>query len=164
MATTERRLHDSSHRMRPYYIPERSRTKSENNMERDVLTGIYPQTANNFSNAINSNSSSTSMMETCDGYVITESGISSNGQSSAATAYGFNNTFTGQTAIANNFNYNQTQQLTNNQSGRAKLLSLNQLKKSKSLEDIRVENLDGSQPSHEMEFVSSRIQKLKVQE
>lgn len=38
------------------------------------------------------------------------------------------------------------------------------LKKSKSLEDIRSENLDGSQPSHEMEFVSSRIQKLKVHE
>ena len=39
-----------------------------------------------------------------------------------------------------------------------------QLIKSKSLEDVRTENLDGSQPSHEMEFVSSRIQKLKVQE
>uniref|UniRef100_A0A1L8DCC6 Uncharacterized protein n=1 Tax=Nyssomyia neivai TaxID=330878 RepID=A0A1L8DCC6_9DIPT len=38
------------------------------------------------------------------------------------------------------------------------------LKKSKSLEDVRVENLAGSQLSHEMEFVSSRIQKLKVQE
>ena len=39
------------------------------------------------------------------------------------------------------------------------------LKKSKSLEDVRAEtSLDGSQLSHEMEFVSSRIQKLKVQE
>lgn len=37
-------------------------------------------------------------------------------------------------------------------------------KKSKSLEDIRTENIDGSQPSHEMEFVSSFIQKLKLQE
>lgn len=43
------------------------------------------------------------------------------------------------------------------------------LKKSKSLDDIysvsarRVRNVvDASQPSHEMEFVSSRIQKLKV--
>lgn len=39
-----------------------------------------------------------------------------------------------------------------------------QLKKCKSLESVRVENIDGSQPSHEMEFVSSRIQKLKVHE
>ncbi|XP_077300730.1 uncharacterized protein LOC143921354 isoform X2 [Arctopsyche grandis] len=38
------------------------------------------------------------------------------------------------------------------------------LKKARSLEDIRVENIDASQPSHEMEFVSSRIQKLKVME
>lgn len=38
------------------------------------------------------------------------------------------------------------------------------LKKSRSLENIRVENIDASQPSHEMEFVSSRIQKLKVME
>jgi len=38
------------------------------------------------------------------------------------------------------------------------------VKKSKSLEDIRRENIDGSQPSHEMEFVSSYIQKLKVQD
>lgn len=38
------------------------------------------------------------------------------------------------------------------------------LKKSRSLENVRAENLDGSQPSHEMEFVSSRIQKLKVRE
>lgn len=38
-------------------------------------------------------------------------------------------------------------------------------KKSKSMEDVRAEvNVDGSQLSHEMEFVSSRIQKLKVQE
>lgn len=44
------------------------------------------------------------------------------------------------------------------------LTKVQALKKSKSLEDIRSENLDGSQPSHEMEFVSSRIQKLKVQE
>lgn len=39
------------------------------------------------------------------------------------------------------------------------------LKKSRSLENVRVDNsLEGSQHSHEMEFVSSRIQKLKVQE
>ncbi|XP_055608377.1 uncharacterized protein LOC129755764 [Uranotaenia lowii] len=41
-----------------------------------------------------------------------------------------------------------------------------ELVKSKSLEDLvrAVRAVDGSQPSHEMEFVSSRIQKLKVQE
>lgn len=157
--TTERRLFDSSHRMRPYYIPERSRTKSENSMERDASSAIYPEAANSFTNAINSNSSSTSMMETCDGYVITDTCNPNNGQ-----AYGFNNTFAGQIASGSNCNYNQTQQLSNQQAGRARHLSLNQIKKSKSLEDIRVENIDGSQPSHEMEFVSSRIQKLKVQE
>lgn len=46
----------------------------------------------------------------------------------------------------------------------SKQTALQQWKKSKSLEDVRAENIDGSQPSHEMEFVSSRIQKLKVHE
>lgn len=36
------------------------------------------------------------------------------------------------------------------------------LKKSKSLENVRIENDNASQPSHEMEFVSSRIQRLKM--
>lgn len=45
-----------------------------------------------------------------------------------------------------------------------KQVASQQWKKSKSLEDVRVENIDGSQPSHEMEFVSNRIQKLKVHE
>ncbi|XP_055536452.1 uncharacterized protein LOC129725073 [Wyeomyia smithii] len=42
----------------------------------------------------------------------------------------------------------------------------NTLVKSKSLENLAqvARPIDGSQPSHEMEFVSSRIQKLKVQE
>lgn len=48
---------------------------------------------------------------------------------------------------------------------RMRLKLMNAMKKSKSLEDVRAEtNVDGSQLSHEMEFVSSRIQKLKVQE
>lgn len=38
------------------------------------------------------------------------------------------------------------------------------LKKSKSLEDIRVFNREKSQSSQEVEFVSNCIQKLKVQE
>ena len=42
----------------------------------------------------------------------------------------------------------------------------NTLVKSKSLEDLvrAIKSIDGSLPSHEMEFMSSRIQKLKVQE
>lgn len=160
--------------MRPYYIPERSRTKSENNVERDVLKGIYAEAADDFLNSINSNSSSTSMMETCDGYVIADPGSSSSSSNvvtnTGTTPYGFNNLFSGYAFPANHHLYHYSanavagQQATNHPIARAKLLTLNQLKKSKSLEDIRAENLDGSQPSHEMEFVSSRIQKLKVQE
>lgn len=36
------------------------------------------------------------------------------------------------------------------------------MKKTKSLENVRIENDNASQPSHEMEFVSSRIQRLKM--
>lgn len=51
------------------------------------------------------------------------------------------------------------------ESRRMRLRMIQAMKKSKSLEDVRAEaNVDGSQLSHEMEFVSSRIQKLKVQE
>lgn len=91
------------------------------------------------------------MMETCDAYPM----------NSLNQIY--NNSFA-------TFNCNQvlpsTNLLNSNQYFRPiKCASLtSQLKKCKSLESVRIENIDGSQPSHEMEFVSSRIQKLKVQE
>lgn len=143
--------------MRPYFIPERSRTKSENSIERDNCSNIYPCTSNNFLASINSNSN-TSMMETCEGYVIMDAAANSTSNSSNTSVTGFNglNSF-------NNGPINSAAQIFN-ANARTKCVTVQQLKKSKSLEDIRAENIDGSQPSHEMEFVSSRIQKLKVHE
>lgn len=144
--------------MRPYFIPERSRTKSENSVEPESYTNMNyscssSSGASNFCvDSMNSNSNS--MMETCDTYLNSECG--------ASTSI-YNNGFT-------MFNCNQvlpnTHFLNSNQYFRPiKCASLtHQLKKCKSLESVRIENIDGSQPSHEMEFVSSRIQKLKVQE
>lgn len=151
--------------MRPYFIPERSRTKSENSVEPWSADSYRPvnYSCSNSSGmtsfcADTMNSNSNSMMETCDAYLNSDC----SGSSSAHTLY--NNGFT-------TFNCNQvlpnTHFLNSNQYFRPiKCASLtnHQLKKCKSLESVRVENIDGSQPSHEMEFVSSRIQKLKVQE
>lgn len=139
--------------MRPYFIPERSRTKSENNIEREPpSSSIYQQTTDNFLNAINSNNGA-SMMETCDGSVIMDSASGSIGNTFGA--FRVNSSVIG--SISNNHLTSQFLR------GKNSVL-VGQLKKSKSLEDVRAENIDGSQPSHEMEFVSSRIQKLKVQE
>lgn len=156
-----RRIADTSLRMRPYFIPERSRTKSENNVEPDSYVNMNyacssGSSAQNFCAEMNSNSNS--MMETCD------LNIDGNGPSSSA-----HTTFNGFTTFncsqvqpnAQNFLYNSNQYFRP-----IKCASLtHQLKKCKSLESVRAENIDGSQPSHhEMEFVSSRIQKLNVQE
>lgn len=159
-----RRIVDTSLRMRPYFIPERSRTKSENSVEPESYTGMNYScssssgtTASFCADSMNSNSNS--MMETCDAYLNSDC----SGASNAHNTY-YNNGFT-------TFNCNQvlpnTHILNSNQYFRPiKCASLtnHQLKKCKSLESVRVENIDGSQPSHEMEFVSNRIQKLKVQE
>lgn len=156
--------------MRPYFIPERSRTKSENNVERDNSVGVYTAcTTNNFlAAAINSNTNSNaSMMETCD----TMDGTANNNSASNSS----NTSISGFSGIST-FNGIHNAATTTSGSGigtSATILSsrlankqttLQQWKKSKSFEDVRAENIDGSQPSHEMEFVSSRIQKLKVQE
>lgn len=123
----------------------------------------YTCTTNNginnfFADSMNSNSNS--MMETCDAYLNSDCV----GSTSAHNTTMYNNGFT-------TFNCNQmlpnAHFLNSNQYFRPiKCASITnyQLKKCKSLESVRVENIDGSQPSHEMEFVSSRIQKLKVQE
>lgn len=174
-----RRIVDTSLRMRPYFIPERSRTKSENNVEPDSYTGMNTYLTSTCSTTTGTasfcadpmNSNSNSMMETCDAYLNataassnTSASTDGGGGSNSASHTFFNNGFT-------TFNCNQvlpnTHFLNSNQYFRPiKCASLtnHQLKKCKSLESVRVENIDGSQPSHEMEFVSSRIQKLKVQE
>lgn len=94
------------------------------------------------------------MMETCDTMDATGNNIASNFSGTSAFNSLHNNATTPGTATA----LNAPGRITNKQT------VLQHWKKSKSLEDVRAENIDGSQPSHEMEFVSSRIQKLKVQE
>lgn len=104
-------------RMRPYYIPERPRTKSEN---ADPASALYQETTNIIESAVNCST----MMDTCDNIQALD----------AVTVL-----------------------------LRQKVL----LKKSKSLEDVRSEstiNAKSAASSHEMEFMSSRIQKLRVQD
>lgn len=110
-------------RMRPYFIPERSRTKSEN---AESTSSTLCQETSTVIESINSSN----MMDICD------------------------------TAVAG---YDS---ITDTNSGNNKTNSkkIKDLKKSKSLEDIRPEKLEPSQQSHEMEFVSNRIQKLRVQD
>lgn len=159
---------DTSLRMRPYFIPERSRTKSENSVERGSCVGAaYTCAATNFLAAAMNSNSNASMMETCDTMDATGNTSASNSSNTSISG------FTGITAF-NSLDNNATtpggatgtSATAPNAPGRLanKQKVLQQWKKSKSLEDVRAENIDGSQPSHEMEFVSSRIQKLKVQE
>lgn len=113
--------------MRPYCIPERSRTRSESNSDRSTSFIADLESVH-----------SPAMMDTID--------IAAMEIATAASA-----THSPMLSYLNSFE-------------NVLVTKVKILKKSKSLEDIRSENLDGSQPSHEMEFVSSRIQKLKVQE
>lgn len=156
ITNSSRRVVETYLRMRPYFIPERARTKSENSVER------YTQCENaiddfscTFWVAQQSSNSNTSMMDTCDGYGTMDSAASN---SSSASIVGPSNT------IIQTNNRNALLLVDAGTSKTGKQIQVRELKKSKSLENIRGENIDGSQPSHEMEFVSSRIQKLKVQE
>nr|XP_019550300.2 uncharacterized protein LOC109420419 isoform X2 [Aedes albopictus] len=110
-------------RMRPYYIPQRSRTKSENS---DPSSLLYLETMRAVDVA-QSDLPST-LMETSDPSTshMDTSGIAPAGRTGKCSS----------------------------------------LVKSKSLENLvrSIKTIDGSQPSHEMEFMSSRIQNLKVQE
>lgn len=160
--SSSRKIVDTSLRMRPYFIPERSRTKSENNVERGSCVGAYPCAASSFlAAAINSNSNA-SMMETCDTMDATGNISASNSSNTSINGFSatsaFNSLHSNATTPGTATALNAPGRITNKQT------ALQQWKKSKSLEDVRAENIDGSQPSHEMEFVSSRIQKLKVQE
>lgn len=111
-----------SMRMRPYYIPERPRTKSENS---DPSSTVFQETRN-IVDAINYST----MMDTCDNIISSELG--------------------GQPQAAPHDKYFKV---------RNKIL----FKKSKSLEDIRVENLNSTSACHEMEFIKN-LQKLRVQD
>lgn len=113
-------------RMRPYFIPERSRTKSEN---AESTSSTLCQETSTVIESINSSN----MMDICD------------------------------TAVAGYDSITDTNSV-NHKSNNKKIKDLNFLKKSKSLEDIRPDKLEPSQQSHEMEFVSNRIQKLRVQD
>lgn len=110
-------------RMRPYYIPQRSRTKSESSdpstlLYHDTIRPVGAVPIGQNTTLMEINDPSTSLMDTSG-----NQSVSSHGK-------------------------------------------CNSLVKSKSVEDLvrAIKSIDGSQPSHEMEFVSSRIQKLKVQE
>lgn len=109
-------------RMRPYYIPQRSRTKSESSDPSNMVYLDTIRTVDAIQNASVPAAAST-LMETNDP---------------------------------------STSQMDTS----AVIPRCNALVKSKSLEDLvrAIKSIDGSLPSHEMEFMSSRIQKLKVQE
>lgn len=113
-------------RMRPYYIPQRSRTKSESSDP-----SLYLET-----------------IRTVDAIQ------SATGSAAAATAAAV-------TTLMETGDPSTSQMDTS-----AVIPRCNTLVKSKSLEDLvrAIKSIDGSLPSHEMEFMSSRIQKLKVQE
>lgn len=112
--------------MRPYFIPERSRTKSESTDTKN--SDINYETHIAGTEDLFTSQCDTMMDTSCDNICST-------------------NTFGSTTTPAV-----------------PKLIKNSSLKKSKSLEDVRAKIVDGSQPSHEMEFVSNRIQKLKVQD
>lgn len=100
------------------------------------------------------------MMETCDGYSPMDPMHTAAISSTSGHA---GNSFTGAFGASYNGHSGLTIQAARQIPTRTATAPV-LIKKSRSLEDVRVENIDGSQPSHEMEFVSSRIQKLKVQE
>ncbi|XP_037024710.1 uncharacterized protein LOC119066383 [Bradysia coprophila] len=125
ISSSPRKFQDPSIRMRPYFIPERSRTKSESTDTKHSDISSYEARTVGTEDLFTSQCDT--MMDTsCDNICAT-------------------NSFSNTTAPVV-----------------AKAMKNSSLKKSKSLEDIRAKVVDGSQPSHEMEFVSSRIQKLKV--
>lgn len=115
--------------MRPYFIPERSRTKSESTDTKHNDINSYETHITGTEELFTPQCDTTMMDTSCDNI------CSTNTYGSTATPVVV-----------------------------VKSLKNCSLKKSKSLEDIRAKVIDGSQPSHEMEFVSNRIQKLKVQD
>lgn len=144
-------MYDTSLRMRPYFIPERSRTKSENAVEpssslpnrSDDIDAEPLSVAGEGTTHIGPTAATSAMDTSCDAAFE----MNGNGVMVVPTLRGI---FT--------------------KNGSKLSDGPRALTKFKSLDDLfsastgRVRKADGSQPSHEMEFVSSRIQKLKVQD
>lgn len=159
--------------MRPYFIPERSRTKSENSVDLDghITTMDFggPSTNGTATVCIDAmNSNSNSMMDTCDAYSTSEcvSASSSCGflpapthnHSTASVGASSSGSSSSSFVTVNGGTIQPPPTLNTNQYFRPiKCAAVTQMKKSKSLESVRVENINGSQPSHEMEFVSTRF-------
>uniref|UniRef100_A0A4Y0BQ17 Uncharacterized protein n=1 Tax=Anopheles funestus TaxID=62324 RepID=A0A4Y0BQ17_ANOFN len=124
-------------RMRPYFVPHRTRTKSESSDPSNLQQSVQETAASSgstnsaTSTIVSSVGVSSILMETCEPTAAMMD-VSINAPGNSAVRH------------------------------RNPVVVL---KKSRSLENVRVDNsLEGSQHSHEMEFVSSRIQKLMVQE
>lgn len=149
--------------MRPYFLPERSRTKSES---LDLTTTLPEMISDNnatsefghypVSTTTNSVSYSTMSCNPMDTGTSRSPGIL---MPPGTFDYEFATVSEAAAAAASVRGYSIEPR-------RMRLKMIHGMKKkSKSMEDVRAEvNVDGSQLSHEMEFVSSRIQKLKVQE
>uniref|UniRef100_A0A499FUR7 Uncharacterized protein n=1 Tax=Anopheles farauti TaxID=69004 RepID=A0A499FUR7_9DIPT len=131
---TKSHCYSSYGRMRPYFIPHRTRTKSESSDPTNLSLSREPSGhagVNSASVSLTGTAVSSTLMETCEhaGAIV----------DTPMNAAGSSGTRCKNPVVV--------------------------LKKSRSLENVRVDNsVEGSQHSHEMEFVSSRIQKLKVQE
>lgn len=139
--------------MRPYFIPERSRTKSEN---ADNHTNHHFDAADQTVNGMPTINNNSTMMEvsccdsnntTGDMYNMSSGGVGTSSNCDVNVLGGYAIGTPGPSSAV----------LSTSSTARKFALS----KKSKSLEDVRAENIEGSLTSHEMEFVSSRIQKLK---
>lgn len=143
--------------MRPYFVPERSRTKSESLDLSQTLPEMTsePQLGHHltqFNTTTTTNSASYSVMSHAT--LMDTSGASRSPGILAVPQFEYESV-SGDVIVRG---YPMEPR-------RMRLKMIQALKKSKSMEDVRAEvNVDGSQLSHEMEFVSSRIQKLKVQE
>lgn len=141
--------------MRPYFIPERSRTKSET-LDCSV---ILPEGDSEFHSLCSFSTCTTASTS----YATMSASLMDTGGGGGG---GSNSRSPGILMPQNSFNYENVNDARgySMEPRKMRLKKLNVLKKSRSMEDVRAEAVDGSQMSHEMEFVSSRIQKLKVQE
>lgn len=143
--------------MRPYFIPERNRTKSEtieSSINNDNLCmGYIPSPLHSVHAGLTQN---TNMMDTsCDtNGILAEPNGNNMLQSSLIGACGYSEDIGAKAIIGTTVTPSTTVH-------RPPII-----KKSRSLEDLSKANksFDGSQSAHEMEFVSSRIQKLKFQD
>lgn len=158
-------------RMRPYFLPERSRTKSESldltntlpeldsgPMNNDSLFALYPL----FTTSTTNSASYSTMMST----TLMDTSAASRSPGILMPPCSFDYEAAVIAGGGGGGGADSVRGYSGDGSRRMRLKMLSGMKKSKSLEDVRAEvlNYDGSQLSHEMEFVSSRIQKLKVQE